>query len=145
MKKSALAIVFILLAASTVGQKPDLSSLTPGARQQYDTYITKSKRTKNAGFILLGSGAALTILGPVVGLQGVIDEVGNDNGDTKLSAGIIMFYTGIAAVVVSIPCFIVAGSQKRKASLLLQGQQVSFNLQRSGQLNYVSAGIALSL
>lgn len=64
--------------------------------------LKKSKSQKTAGFILLGAGATTLII--------------ISTGDTDLDAVGPLFIGGTAAVLGSIPLFIAAGRNKRKAN-----------------------------
>jgi hypothetical protein len=64
--------------------------------------LKKSKSQKTAGFILLGAGATTLII--------------MSTGDTDLDAAGALFIGGTAAVLGSIPLFIAAGRNKRKAN-----------------------------
>ncbi|WP_217604867.1 hypothetical protein [Chitinophaga sp. GbtcB8] len=77
--------------------------------QSQDYYEKRSKNQKKAAWILLGSGVALFAGGIIVASQ--------QNGDGAEAAVPLVFMsgTGIVTSLVSIPFFISAGSNKRKA------------------------------
>lgn len=78
-------------------------------------YLKKSKRQKTGAWILLGSGAALTTTGILVGSDNAAEEIltGNSKG---FDAAVIIWVSGMVCMVSSIPLFIAAGKNKRKAT-----------------------------
>lgn len=78
-------------------------------------YLNKSRNQKTAGWILLGGGAGLTAIGVIVGVATVWDDI--IEGDTRgSSGGPILMVTGLASMAGSIPLFIAAGKNRRKAA-----------------------------
>lgn len=125
MKKIILAIAMFAAAVTT-----SFAQATPDVKTKED-YLRKSRHQKTAAWILLGGGALLTGIGIAAGTSSILDYAqGND--DANNTAANVVGYTGIAAMLGSIPLFIVAGSNKRKAVRL------SFDMQRV-QMPYVSS------
>jgi hypothetical protein len=86
---------FLLLAFTTI-------SLFSQQALTREELLKKSKSQKTVGFILLGAGATTLII--------------MSTGDTDLDAAGPLFIGGAAAVLGSIPLFIAAGRNKRKAN-----------------------------
>ena len=88
-----------------------------------DYYLEKSKKQKTAGWILLGSGAALSISGLIIiGSEASTLDLESD----AIKAGEVMNYIGLAAMVGSIPLFIASGRNRRKAAA-----SVAFKMERT--------------
>lgn len=146
MKKTTIVIAIMVWAVQTCyAQKPNLSALSPEAKQQYDKYMLQQKRSNKTGFILLGGGLALSGIGLVVGINGTLETLVGGQKEKKVVTGLVMFYTGVAAMVGSIPCFIIGGSKKRKAELLLKGETAQFNFSPNGQMGYAAVGLRVRL
>ena len=81
--------------------------------------LQKSKKQKTTGFILLGGGAALAIIGTAIGVSSVDDELVSNiidgESDETYTAGGIMLITGLAAMVGSVPFFIASSRNNKKA------------------------------
>lgn len=146
MKKTTIVIALIVWAAQICyAQSPNLSSLSPSDQETY-AHLKKQQRNLNrAGAYLAGGGLVLTAAGLVVGITGTIETIGGLESENKVGAGLVMFYTGLAAMVGSIPCFVVAGSKKRKAGLLLKGETAQFNFSPNGKMSYAAVGIRVRL
>jgi hypothetical protein len=108
MKKGFLSVAFLIFLLHAFGQSP-----TQPAPAQWE-YLYKSKRQKTNGWILLGGGLATTFLGIAVGNAGTLN--GTSGGG---SGGAVMALAGIGAMVGSIPVFISAGKNKRRAAAAL--------------------------
>lgn len=104
-----MAIIFSISAFSqTINTTPVLTKTE---------LLEKSKNQRTAGWVLLGSGTALTIAGGIV----MIDAIGNDlfsdedNYDRKSTTGSILLVTGLAAMGGSIPLLIASHRNHKKA------------------------------
>lgn len=83
----------------------------------HDMYMKKSTRKKTAGWVLLGSGATMTLGALVFGNVISFD----DDPET----GLPFFYLGIASGLTSFPFFISAAHNKKKAKLALKRESVT--------------------
>jgi len=125
MKKFFICTMFLLMTTSSFSQQTDLSqSLT---RQDY---LKKSKNQKTAAWILLGGGVALAVGAPIL----TISSATWFQSDASWE---IAFVTGCASVLGSIPLFIAAKRNKRKAMKV----STYFEIQRNPVLT--NTGIAL--
>jgi len=70
-------------------------------------YLQKSQHQKTAAWILLGGGIALAITGVAV-----------DASNWQSSAGDVLIVAGAVSVLASMPLFIAAGKNKKKAMSL---------------------------
>lgn len=93
-------------------------------------YLKKSKNQKTLGKILLGGGTAMFLTGILVITDDAAHAVGNflnpnpppDKNNAVLSD--VLFVVGGASIIASIPLFISAGDNKRKAA------SISFKLEK---------------
>ncbi len=83
-------------------------------------YIQKAKSQKTTAWILLGGGLALTIGGTFLAISDYEKSSYSD-------AGPIMFITGLACQLGSIPFFVIAHNNKRKALELFVGPKMEKN------------------
>jgi hypothetical protein len=105
MKKIVVCTLMLIVSAISFCQEPPAnSSLTPEA------YIIKSKTQKTAGFVFLGAGA--------------ITLISVSGGNTDLNTLSTVVVAGGLSVLASIPLFIAAGRNKRKA----KAAAISFNI-----------------
>lgn len=119
MKLFLLVSLFSLASATAVSQYADTA-----ATMLAKDYLRKSNKQKTAGWILLGGGAGLAGIGIIVtattGLGDLID------GDDGSSGGPILMFIGLAGMVGSIPFFIAAGKNRRKAMA-----SISFKMEKA--------------
>lgn len=113
--------------------------LTPLRSQDY--YEKKSKNQKKTAWILLGSGVALFAGGIVVASRQ------NDDGPAAAVPLVFMSGTGIVTSLVSIPFFISAGSNKRKAMNISSGLEMQRSpvKMQSGSLYNSNPALAVKL
>ena len=112
MKTTIITFISLLLTLGSV--QGQLIEPAPNSSPQefYEYYMIKSQKNKKAAWICLGGGVGLFTVGLAVGTAGVL---GWDS--SQMGAGGGMMIAGIIGSAVSIPLFIVAGSNKRKARL----------------------------
>ncbi|MGZ8517122.1 MAG: hypothetical protein ACXWWD_07225 [Chitinophagaceae bacterium] len=109
--KQLLTIFLVLHLAS-----PSLAQTTePSDNRSATDYLLKSNKQKTAGWILLGGGAGLTGIGLVVGASTVWNDIVEGNNNGSMAAGIMMV-TGLASMAGSIPLFIAAGKNRKRAA-----------------------------
>ena len=96
MKKIILFTMLLIVTIASFSQPT-----TPSQPLTKADYLQKSKKQNTAGFVLLGVGVAcIAIAAP---------------GDVALSTASVLIIGGGAAAIVSIPLFISAKKNKRKA------------------------------
>jgi hypothetical protein len=123
--------------------KPD-SSISERHRIQ-DLLLKKSARQKTAAWILLGTGAGLTIAGGIVGTNAVKNQDNPFDIFPRGSlAGGAMIAGGLAAMVTSVPLFLASARNKKKAHFILQNDSQSL-LHRLHHGNIYSVGVSLRL
>lgn len=117
IKKITIALCFLMFTTTIVkGQEID-NSFYKTPQEMHDMFMKKHKSKTTAGWITLSTGIALLASGYAIGNNSA--DIGNGLG----GAGLAIF--GGVSALVSIPLFISAGSNKRKAELALKGETVS--------------------
>jgi hypothetical protein len=120
MKKNILCAVLLAITVTSFSQQTNPSK--PVTRADY---LKKSKNQKTIGWILLGGGAALSISGVII----IASKASTlDLESDGFAVGEVMNYTGLAAMVGSIPLFIASGKNKRK------GVSLSFKNEKAQQI-----------
>ena len=114
MKKAIILLLLIAFATTSFGQQQPVSNI---ALIKAD-YLKKSKTQKTAAWICLGGGVAM------FGLAGIVYGTMESDGGYTLIGG--LFLIGTAAIITSIPLFIVSGKNKHKANLLITSQSSLF-------------------
>ena len=148
-----LFLIFILTFQNVFGQVIETATDVPPQEQdkfitqtQYDFYSLKQKRQKTAAWICLGGGAALTIAGMTLVENNLLGSFLRKKGaDEGYVAGSLLTIVGGAATLASIPLFISAGKNKRKASLSLKGEPLSFGKVNSRKSQLVSVAVTIDL
>jgi len=105
--------LFLILAFSiqAFNQVPAFRSTTV----QPD-YLKKSKNQKTVGWVFLGTGTAMVITGGLIGVNSMAKHPYGEK--EELAAGSILIATGIILDLASIPLFITATHNKKKAATL---------------------------
>lgn len=73
-------------------------------------YLEKAKRQKTAAWVCLGAGFGVSVIGLTQ-----INVAGSDNGKVNNTPGTILLAAGVAAEIISIPLFVAASKNKKKA------------------------------
>lgn len=137
MKKILILICFSLLTIQLVKGQKNNTSMSTSPQALHDMYMQKRKTNNTVGWIMLGSGIGMTTGGIAINLSGGIF---NNN-----SKGLWLFYLGRATTLASIPFFISAGSNKRKAKLALKGESVTIGNKTLYKSNYTTLAFTIQL
>jgi hypothetical protein len=78
-------------------------------------YLQKSKNQRTAGWLLLGGGTALMLAGISSGSGGSEGDMGYGS---NFDSGMALFGVGLAADIISIPMFVSASKNKKRADTL---------------------------
>lgn len=151
MKKiSSISIVILCLTAlQTNAQINDTTSNIN--MHQIDAYslLQKAKNQKTAAWILLAGGAVVSSVGFIVVTNEVVQDLSNiftpNYSSSNSTGGEIMVYAGTGAMLGSIPLFIGASKNKRKANLMLKDETVFFDPQLNIKNHLVSLGVKINL
>jgi len=111
--------MLLLLSATAFSQQSNPSK--PLTRADY---LQKSKNQKTAGWILLGSGAVLSVTGLVIYRNSIEDS--NNPFEFLKGKGAGASAIGFLAMAGSIPLFIASGKNRRKAEA-----SVSFKMENA--------------
>jgi hypothetical protein len=110
MKKNAILLTLLILSATVFSQQ------TPSVQTNY---LRKSKKQKTAAWVCLSSGFACSVIGFIIAINDAENEIGSvlvTGHSTKTSAtGAILLGTGTASMIGSIPLFIAAHRNKKRA------------------------------
>lgn len=102
MRKFFICIMLVLTTTSSFCQQTD-----PKHSLTQQDYLQKSKKQKTAAWILLGGGVVLAVGAPILAISSDWSKQGTGYD--------VAFYAGCASILGSIPLFIAAGRNKRKA------------------------------
>jgi len=134
--KCTLSIFLVLIFTFQSVQSQVIDSLTVQSKQEmYDFHISKHKKLKTAGWILLGTGVAAMGVGGAIMYNAFMDEGGEP--------GEILFVAGGLATISSIPVFIIAKKNKRKGKAILGSGEVGIGAIPFNDTRYASAGIKI--
>jgi hypothetical protein len=141
MKRTFIILLIGLLTALiTFGQTVTIES-TNQSHELFDYHMLKSKQAKTTGWIMLGAGIGMTIAGLGINTSGGIVDGDSTNNDE----GLWLSYLGAATTVASIPFFISAGKNKRKAQMFLKNSVSSQYSPDFKPVNYTSISIIVQL
>lgn len=107
-------VLMLVVSSSLFSQQPLLTE---------EEYLRKSKSQKTAAWVLFGGGLGMVSGGIAINLSGGIL---NGNG----SKGLWLSYVGGATVLSSIPLFITASKNKRKAASVSMSNEKIQTLQK---------------
>lgn len=113
MKKFLFSLLFVIALLRVDAQAQ------AGKQLSKADYLKKSRNQNTAAWILLGSGAAMVSAGAIISLNEAANSLGNlfsPDVEEPSSSGPILFFTGAASMLGSIPLFIASSRNKRNAS-----------------------------
>ncbi len=120
-----LILIVLLTSQIAFGQVIEQTN-TKSSQEFYDYHTLKQQQNKKTAWILLGSGAAMTVTGFVIlnsnGKKIITDIFTGKNSSSGLVSSLLIIGGG-AASIASIPFFISAGKHSKKATLSLRGEQ----------------------
>jgi hypothetical protein len=106
MKKMIFFMMLLIWASTSFSQQTNLPQ-----KMTREDYLAKSKRQHSGAWVLLGGGAALILVGDLVG-----NNKNSSFGDA--GTGVIVAGIGVLSMLGSIPLFIAAGKNKRRGNAL---------------------------
>lgn len=113
MKKILLGIAMVLMSIYVFSQQKEPVALTK------QDYLQKSKTQKTVGWVLLGGGSLMAVVGAIT-----FNNTYDSDSYAETDAGGFLLLGGIVADLASIPFFIGSAKNARRAA------SVSFNNQR---------------
>jgi hypothetical protein len=111
MKKAILFAILLILSATSFSQP-----ITPVQPLTSEDYLRKSKTQKTVGWIMLGGGVAITTIGLLIADKQINDDPYGFIISDKGSGTAILTIIGIGTALGSIPLFIAAGKNRRRAA-----------------------------
>lgn len=114
--KTSLIIMVVLLAFNIIGY---CQPITPLSQPVGNEYLLKAKKQNSAAKVLLITGGAFSVTGFALGAANVWDEIGasfDNRSDGGYVTGVVFMITGAAAMAGSIPLFIAASKNRRRAT-----------------------------
>lgn len=130
--------VILLITAITVLQSLCFSqSIYPTAKISnppgLNQYLIKSKNQKTAAVACLAGGVALATIGILTSAPKLATDFGDIFNTAQpphqnYTAQTVLVFAGAIGIVASIPLFISAGNNKRKATLLITSQKTALGL-----------------
>ena len=112
MKRSFLILLCLLYFLNISAQNIESSP------QQVLRLSDKAKKQKSTGWILLGGGAGVTLIGAAIGVANVWDEILLEERGA-VDAASVMVITGLVSMAGCIPFFIASGKNRKKAAALV--------------------------
>ncbi len=96
-------------------------------------YLIKAKNQKTAALVCLTGGTALATIGILTSAPKVVTEFADIFNPAKppqpdYTAQTVLLFAGAIGIVASIPLFVSAGNNKRKATLLITNQKTALGL-----------------
>jgi len=134
MKKYFFLVILLTTTACAFGQQ---SGSSPVLTKR--DYLQKSRSQKNIAWAMVGSGLGLIAFGPVINLSGGILDGSNPN------KGIWVSYLGGATTLASIPFFIAASKNKKKAAGLSFKNETFPQLQKDGVVYKMFPSLTLKI
>ncbi len=141
MKKLLFLSCFSFLIFQSVNAQKNDPANTASTQALHDNYIQKSKTYKTAGWVILGTGIGMLISGGII-YANYADQ--GFNGP-RPKTGETLIIAGAGAALASIPFFILAKSNKTKATLALKGETVTFGNKLLQKSNYTALALTIKL
>jgi hypothetical protein len=117
-----MLILATMLSFATVLYGQDTTALAT----QKEYYLKKAKNQKTTGWVLLGTGSAAGIIGiALMASNGFVINPTEENENAAGTGG-VLFTTGVLCDLASIPFFISAGKNKRRAAEISAGTQKTY-------------------
>ena len=141
--KKAFLIFCVYLLITTLGHAQTIGlAKTKSTQELHDDYIKRYKTYKTAGWVLLGSGIGIIVIGGV-GIAGWAKQ--GYNGVNPRSSEDLFFLIGPSVTLASIPLFILAKRNKTKAQLLIKQEPFSLGNEKSFKSNYSALALTIPL
>jgi hypothetical protein len=147
MKKILLVLLFMYGVTVLRAQIPDTTQPKIPLQFDPDLLFQKAGKQKTTAWMLPGAGAGLTIAGYIVDANAIENDPCDLFGVTSSAAqtGAVMLLAGAAAMVASVPFFILSGKKRRKAILVLKNESGSLSRLLHYKENFSSFGINIKI
>jgi hypothetical protein len=111
----------------------------------HDFYMHKHKTNNTIAWVCLGAGVGLTTAGFITSANNFKIYLGAPPPGYHKNKGLFLSVFGIATSLTSVPFFGSSGKNKRKATLALKGENMSFGNSRFNKFNYTAIVFTRSL
>ena len=102
--------MILIVSAHSFGQE-----VIPSQPVTKEDFLQKVKKQKTAGWVLLGGGFTMTVASLLAGAIHVENDPGSIVNDKAFGAETVLFGVGLVSMAASIPFFVSASKNKRKA------------------------------
>jgi Ca2+/Na+ antiporter len=123
MKKIIFLFLALIISVSIFSQQ-----INPSPTITKQDYLQKSKKQKTAAWIFLAGGGGLATTGLAIGISSADEEfvdLFTGDKDNTYEIGAVMFFTGLASMLGSIPLFIASSKNMKKGmSLSLKNETI---------------------
>ncbi|HET9744603.1 MAG TPA: hypothetical protein VFP97_02755 [Chitinophagaceae bacterium] len=130
MKKIFLILIIMLVAFNSKSQQ-----ITSETKILTNDYFKKSKKQRNTGFILLGSGVAM-FTGGYIAMQ---------HSQSKGENEFFFLVGGLATTTASLPFFISARISKHKAKVYIKRDAYMITPGKQSNISYSSLNFRINL
>ncbi|MES2777278.1 MAG: hypothetical protein V4722_24080 [Bacteroidota bacterium] len=137
MKRTFFFLAGILLLSQMISAQTIDSTIKTETKTRYEMLIKKARQNRTIGWVLLGAGIVMT------GTSAGVIAGGSYKGDGAV--WISLLTVGGISTVASIPFFISAGSNKRKAKWSLKESRVSLGNKAYSYVSYPVIAYTISL
>lgn len=140
--KLIFSSLFLMFFSFQMIQSQVIEPTTDKSSQElFDFYTLKQKKNKTTAWIMLGTGIGMTIAGIGINMSGGV----LDGDSTNNAKGLWLSYLGGATTIASVPFFISAGKNKRKAKMYLNNSISKIKFPQNRNLNYWSVSLIVPL
>lgn len=143
MKKILLLIILVSIAGTTFSQDTESTMILTK-----EDYLKKSKSQRNAGIALAVTGVGLAVIGGAVWMEGFstgFNWIEPSSGGEEMGTGEALFVLGAVTTLCSVPCFIAAAKNKRKALAISMEMKYTPVLKTIGVSNVSSPTLTLKI
>jgi len=138
MKYLVILIAFVLFTRIAYAQKIDTSAI--GLSQDiHQHYIVKHKNNKTIALLLLVPGSTMITVGGVINLKHGNVFTGAANSNKGTAIGLL----GSAMAITSIPFFIAAGKNQKKAFLSIKSEKVTIGAPDHCKFSYPALALRI--
>jgi hypothetical protein len=137
--KYYLYVSVILLFNVQMAQCQVSEPISKSQESSHEYYSFKQAQNKRAARFCLATGSGLIIVGGIVAFAGIANS---ESPATPIGVG--MFFLGSLTTFASIPLYIAAGHNRRKAMLSLKSEPITFGIKPKGNSNYTSLGVSIT-
>ena len=116
-------LVFLLTFQHTQSQVIDTTAVK-SQQESYDYFSLKQKQKKTAAWVCLGGGVGLFIGGYAIAITSA-NSNSIEGGAFQFLGGGALMTIGVTSTLVSIPLFISAGSNGKKARMSLKSESIT--------------------